>query len=84
MTTAEQRYRNALVWVRHVAGLHYMGGAFDPEHMRDLANMATAALQDKDLPDYDQAMAEGRAKAAEYATLFASWADGADDEPGDT
>ena len=74
-TSAEDRYRNALVWVRHVAGLHYFGGAFDPEHMRDLANLATAALQDKDLPDYDEAMAEGRQKAAEWATLFAAMAD---------
>lgn len=84
MTTPEQRYRNALVWVQHVAGLHYLGGAFDPEHMRDLANLAATALQDKDLPDYDEAMAKGRQKAAEWAALFATWADGADDEPDDT
>jgi hypothetical protein len=88
MVCAEgERYRNALVWVRHVAGLHYMGGAFDPEHMRDLANMATAALQGNDLPDYGETMARGRQKAEEYAALFASWADGADDdgeEAGDT
>lgn len=84
MADAEQRYRNALTWVRHVAALHYLGGAFDPEHMRDLANLATAALQGKDLPDYDEAMTKGRQKAAEWAALFASMADDPDaeaDEP---
>jgi hypothetical protein len=69
------RLRNALMWVRHVSGLHYVGGAFDPEHMRDLANMATAVLQGKALPDYDEVMDRSRVKAAEYAALFASWAD---------
>jgi len=75
-----QRFRNALIWVRHVAGLHYLGGAFDPEHMRDLANMATAALQGKDLPDYAESMARGREKAAEWAALFATWADEPDED----
>ena len=80
---AEDRYRNALTWVRHVAGLHYFGGAFNPEHMRDLANLATAALQGKDLPDYDEAMTEGRRKAAEWAELFGALADGSGDEDDD-
>ena len=70
-----QRYKNTLTWIRHVAGLHYFGGAFNPEHMRDLANMATAVLQGKALPDYDEVMDRSRVKAAEYAALFASWAD---------
>jgi hypothetical protein len=74
------RLRNALAWVRHVAGLHYLGGAFEPEHMRDLANLATAALQGKELPDYEEAMEEGRQKAEQWAHLFATWADGAEDE----
>jgi hypothetical protein len=77
------RCRNALAWVRHVAGLHYLGGAFNPEHMRDLANTATAALQGKALPDYAQAMEEGRMKAAEWAALFGTWADGVEDDAGD-
>jgi hypothetical protein len=80
VTSAEDRYRNALTWIRHVAGLHYMGGAFDPEHMRDLANLATAALQGKNLPDYAETMKQGQQKAAEWAALFASFADGADDD----
>ena len=74
------RYQNALTWIRHVAGLHYLGGAFDPEHMRDLANMATAALQGKDFPDYAESMARGREKAAEWAALFATLADDDDDD----
>lgn len=80
MSTEADRYRNALAWIRHVAGLHYLGGAFDPEHMRDLANMAAAALQGKDFPDYAQAMTEARMKADEFAALFASFADSPDDD----
>jgi hypothetical protein len=83
-TSPEERYRNALTWIRHIAGLHYFGGAFDPEHMRDLANMATAALQGKDFPDYDEAMARGRQKAAEWAALFATLADEPEEEPVDS
>jgi hypothetical protein len=84
-TSPEDRYRNALMWVRHIAGLHYFGGAFEPEHMRDLANMAAAALQGKDFPDYAEAMARGREKAAEWAALFATMADDIEqDDPQDT
>lgn len=74
-TEDERRYQNALLWIRHVAMLHYFGGAFDPEHMRDLANMATAALQGKDFPEYEKSMTESREKAAEWAALFAAMAD---------
>lgn len=73
--TTELRYRNALMWIRHTAGIHYLGGAFDPEHMRDLANMAIAALQGKDFPDYETTMADARQKASEWAALFAAMAD---------
>jgi hypothetical protein len=75
-----RRCQNALTWIRHVAALHYLGGAFDPEHMRDLANMATAALQGKDFPDYAESMAKGQEKAAEWAALFATLADDHDDD----
>ena len=40
----EARYENSLEWIRYLAGLHYMGDAFDPEHMRALANIAADAL----------------------------------------
>jgi len=78
-----QRYKNTLTWIRHVAGLHYFGGAFNPEHMRDLANMATAALQGKDFPDYDQSIARAQETAAEWVALFAAMADGPDGEEED-
>jgi hypothetical protein len=53
--------------------------------MRDLANMAAAALQGKDFPDYAEAMARSREKAAEWAALFATMADEIkEDEPQDT
>jgi hypothetical protein len=67
MIPAEQRHRNALLWLRAVAGLHYFGGAFDPEHMRALSNLAADALAGKDLPDFETRMAEGRRRAAEMA-----------------
>jgi hypothetical protein len=67
MATTEQRYRNALLWIRTVAGLHYFGDAFDPEHMRGLANMAAGALAGKDLPDFETRMAEGKQRAREMA-----------------
>jgi transcriptional regulator with XRE-family HTH domain len=63
----EERYRNALLWIRTIAGLHYFGDAFDPEHMRTLANLAADALDGKDVPDFDERMAEGKRRAQEMA-----------------
>lgn len=51
------KYGNALRWIRHIAYLHYMGEAFDPERMRHIADMASDALtgdQDHQLPDYEE------------------------------
>jgi hypothetical protein len=45
-------YRNALKWIRHLAFIHYMGGAFDPEHMRDIAEMAGKALAGEKVPHF--------------------------------
>lgn len=64
------RLRSALKWVRMNAGLHYMGGAFDPEHMRSLAELATNALNGDPVDDFDEAMERGKAKAAEWAAIF--------------
>jgi hypothetical protein len=64
---SEQRYRNALLWIRTVAGLHYFGGAFNPEHMRTLANLAANALDGRDLPDFEERMADARREASEMA-----------------
>jgi len=70
MTAREYHLENALKWVRQVALLHYMGGAFEPEHMRDIANIAAKALNGRELPGYDQAMA----RASEHADeLYASF-----------
>lgn len=63
----EYRYRNALLWIRTIAGLHYFGGAFNPEHMRALANLAALTLDGKDLPDFGVRMAEGKQRAREMA-----------------
>ena len=63
----EYRYRNALLWIRTMAGLHYFGDAFNPEHMRALASIAADALGGKDLPDFEDRMAEGKQRAREMA-----------------
>jgi hypothetical protein len=64
----EYRYENALKWIHLVAGLHYFGGAFDPEHMRTLANVAADALAgSKELPDFDDSQERSRRKASEWA-----------------
>jgi hypothetical protein len=61
---------NALKWIRQNATLHYLGGAFDPEHMGELANQATSALDGEPVPDYDEAMAAAKVKAQEWMVLF--------------
>lgn len=68
---AEYRYRNALEWIRMVAGMHYLGGAFDPEHMRNLANIAADALDGRrDLPDFEETAAKAQRKARKMADEF--------------
>jgi hypothetical protein len=64
---AEYRYLNALKWIRCVAGMHYFGGAFDPEHMRGLANMAADAMAGRELPDWDESMAKSEKRARKWA-----------------
>ncbi len=63
----EYRYGNTLKWIRMIAGLHYFGGAFDPEHMRTLANIAADALDGRDLPDFDESQEHAQRKASEWA-----------------
>jgi hypothetical protein len=67
VTDQEKRYRNALLWIRTIAGLHYFGDAFNPEHMRALANLAANALDGNDLPDFGERMREGKQRAREMA-----------------
>jgi hypothetical protein len=77
---AEYRYRNTLKWIRTVAGLHYFGGAFDPEHMRTLANLAANALAGEDVGDHDEAMAKAKVEAQVMATEMGLHLIGDDDE----
>jgi hypothetical protein len=77
---AEYRYRNTLLWIRTIAGMHYFGGAFDPEHMRSITNMAANALGGKDLPDCEE---RARAAMARAREMVGKWAAMFDDPPGD-
>jgi hypothetical protein len=79
-----ERYENALRWVGHIATAHYFGRAFDPEHMRALANLALDVLAGRELPDYQtaagKAMERARKHAAELAVELAEqFAEEADD-----
>lgn len=68
LSPREYQYENALKWIRLITGLHYFGGAFEPEHMRALANIAANALAGtRDLPDFDEAQEASQRKAAEWA-----------------
>jgi len=78
--TPEQRYGNALVWIRTIAGMHYFGDAFDPEHMRALANLAANALAGKDVPDFEERMAEGKRRAREMADALGIELVGSEDD----
>jgi hypothetical protein len=79
---AEDRYRNALLWIRSIAGLHYFGDAFDPEHMRRLANLAAEALdpRGREIPDFEQRMAAAKVRAREMADALGFELLGDDDE----
>lgn len=64
-------FENALKWIRQTALLHYMGGAFEPDHMRDIANVAAKVMNGKQLPDYDAAMLRAAQRAdALYKRVF--------------
>ncbi len=77
----EYRYENALKWIRLIAGLHYFGGAFEPDHMRTLANLAADALAGtRDLPDFEEAQERSKRKASERASALGLSLTG--DEPG--
>lgn len=63
--------RNALKWISHLSALHYLGAAFDPEHMLDISRLARDALSGvSTLPDFDESMANARDAAAAMAHLF--------------
>lgn len=66
----KEYYESALHWIRQVAGTHYIGDAFEPVHMRELANFATAALRGDPITDYEEATAEAQRWAAEMMAFF--------------
>jgi hypothetical protein len=78
--TPEERYRNALLWIRTIAGMHYFGDAFNPEHMRALANLAANALGGKDVPDFEERMAASKRRAREMADALGIELIGEDDD----
>jgi hypothetical protein len=84
LTETGARYENALLWVRHLALLHYLGEAFDPEHMRTVANIAANALADdrfrvEALPDYEETSRAAQAEAERLSAVFAAAIDKPDD-----
>lgn len=66
--------KNALEHIRLAAGLHYFGGAFRPEHMRSIANLASRALLGDPIPPMPDPE-EVRAKTESWAVLFAEEAE---------
>lgn len=63
-----KRLENGLKWVSQLAGMHYATGAFDPEHMRIIANMCYDILNENDfLPDFEETIKEGTKQAQELA-----------------
>lgn len=41
----------ALENVRRITALHFLGGAFDPEHMRAISNYCAGVLNGESVPD---------------------------------
>lgn len=70
---ATRNLRNALEHIRLAASIHYLGQAFDPEHMRGVANLAARALEGEDvppLPDPEDVRKNAAALAADWKGLF--------------
>lgn len=71
----------ALEHIRRIAFLHYFGGAFDPEHMREISNLAASALCGMDIPvpkAWTTIMADAKAEWEQMRHLFDD-----EDESGD-
>lgn len=66
----EEYYNSALHWVRHVAGMHYIGDAFEPAHMRQLSNFATAVLRGEPVADWHKAIEKAEVWAKEMMEYF--------------
>lgn len=68
--SGEAYYVSVLQWIHQTATMHWLGDAFDPEHMRNLANLAAAAIRGEPIADHEEAMAQARERAEE---MFASF-----------
>jgi hypothetical protein len=62
--------RNAFMWIHYIASMHYIGQAFDPDHMRALANLAADALAGKDLPSFAEATERAQERASEIIDMM--------------
>ena len=62
--------RNAFMWVHYIASMHYIGQAFEPDHMRALANLAADALARKDLPSFAEATERAQERASEIIDMM--------------
>ena len=60
------------VAIRVIAVLHYIGAAFEPEHMRTLANIAADALDDRPIPAPPDPE-EISERAREWADKYGAW-----------
>ena len=49
--TEVERLRDALEQIRRTTALHYLGNAFDPEHMRAISNYCAGILDGEKMPD---------------------------------
>ena len=62
--------RNAFMWIHYITSMHYIGQAFDPDHMRALANLAADALAGKDLPSFAEATERAQERASEIIDMM--------------
>ena len=65
-----KRLRDALYWVRMQAMVHYVGQAFEPQHMKEIVDLADNALDGGPVPDYRQSVEEAQRRAKEMAQWF--------------
>lgn len=61
------RLRNGLLWIRHVAAMHALSPAPEPQQMRALAVLTEKVLGGATLADYDSSIGAARGKAQEWA-----------------
>lgn len=61
----EERLKNGLRWIGHLAGTHYLGGAFDPEHMKAIADLCEEVIGGRVFEDFDTAAADALRRGRE-------------------